>query len=44
MAGPGYVKRLVEAVTLKRPWLSRVIGAAQVALGAWMALRAYSRG
>lgn len=44
MAGPAYLRRPIEEVTLKRPWLSRLIGGAQVALGAWMALRAYSKG
>ena len=41
MAGPGYVRRLVEGATLKRPWLARLIGGAQVAVGVWIALRAY---
>ena len=43
LAGPRPIRRLVEALTLERPWLSRLIGAAQVAIGAWMAARAYSK-
>ena len=43
LAGPKFVRRFVEAVTLERPWQSRLIGGAQVAVGAWMALRAYSK-
>lgn len=41
MAGPASVRRLVEGVTLDRPWLARLIGGAQVVVGLWMALRAY---
>ena len=40
-AGPAPVRRLVEGITLERPWLAQLIGGAQVAVGAWMALRAY---
>lgn len=40
-AGPPSVRRFVEGITVERPWLSRLIGGAQVAAGAWMALRAY---
>ena len=40
-AGPNYVRRLVEGLTLERPWLARLIGGAQVIVGGWMALRAY---
>ena len=42
-AGPASVRRFIEGITVERPWLSRLIGAAQVAIGAWMAQRAYSR-
>lgn len=44
LAGPASVRRLVEGVTLERPWLARLIGAAQVVVGAWAALRAYRSG
>ena len=42
--GPGYVRRLVEGLTLERPWLARLIGGAQVIVGGWIALRAYRDG
>ena len=41
LAGPPSVRRLVESVTIRRPWLARLIGGAQVAAGVWVALRAY---
>lgn len=41
LAGPASLRRLVEAATLERPWLARLIGGAQVVGGIWMALRAY---
>lgn len=41
-AGPRLVKRFVERVTLERPHEARLIGAVQVAIGAWMARRAYA--
>ena len=43
LAGPPFVRRFVEGVTLERPWLARLIGGAQVVAGFWMALRAYSK-
>ena len=41
-AGPKYAKRFVERVTLERPHEGRLIGALQVAIGVWMARRAYT--
>ena len=43
LAGPASVRRLVESVTVRRPWLARLIGGAQGAAGVWVALRAYPR-
>jgi hypothetical protein len=41
LPGPASVRRLIEGVTLRRPWLARLISGAQVAAGVWVALRAY---
>jgi hypothetical protein len=43
LVGPASVRRLVEGATLRRPWLARLIGGAQVIAGVWVALRAYPR-
>lgn len=43
LVGPRSLKRLVEGLTLERPWLARLVGGAQVAAGIWMAIRAYPK-
>ncbi len=43
LAGPEPVKRFVEQVCLEKPWQARFLGAAQVVLGVWLALRQYSK-
>lgn len=43
LVGPGPVKRFVENVSLENPWQARLLGAAQAALGVWLALRQYPK-
>ena len=41
MIGPQSVRELMNEVAEERPWIARSIGAAQVVLAAWVALRYY---
>ncbi len=41
MIGPRSVRDLMNEVAEERPWIARSIGAAQVVLASWLALRYY---